>query len=61
MSYAGLKGKRKSHHTEERRAANQARRIARDAKRAKLMPCGHGSRHRHPGDNECRRCYGADR
>jgi hypothetical protein len=40
-------------HNRERRLAREG---ARQERRAKLMPCGHGSRHRHP-DGDCRRCY----
>ncbi len=39
-----------------RREKNKARRIGREQARAKLMPCGHGSRHRSPYDDTCRRC-----
>lgn len=40
-----------------RRAKNKARRVERDAKRAKPMPCGHGSRHLSKYDDACKRCY----
>lgn len=39
------------------REKNKERRIAKDAKRAKLMPCGHGERHRSKYDGVCRRCH----
>lgn len=38
---------------------SKAARINRESKRAKLMKCGHGSRHRSKYDNGCKRCWAA--
>lgn len=62
MSNAGIqgKGKRKSSATylqRGNRERNKARRIEKDARRAKPMECGHGIRHKFI-DGTCRRCWG---
>ena len=60
VSNAQKKGKRKSsaiYTQRDNRSKNKARRIAKDAKRAKPMECGHGSRHRSRYDGECKRCH----
>lgn len=60
MSNAGRKGKRRGsaeYAKRDQRTKNKARRIARDAERRKPLPCGHGSRHRSPYDERCRRCF----
>lgn len=65
---AGLKGQKNKKKCERYRAAgkreaSKQRRVARDASRAKPLPCGHGSRHlladtKGFGIDGCRRCYG---
>lgn len=57
MSNAQRKGKRDSsklYKERGNRERNKARRIARDARRANLLSCGHGSRWRL--DDYCQRC-----
>lgn len=39
------------------REKHKETRIARAWKRAKLMRCGHGSRHKSKYDGRCKRCY----
>ena len=61
VSNAQRKGNRKSSATytqRDNRTKNKARRIAKDAKRAKPMDCGHGSRYRSKYDGDCKRCHG---
>lgn len=52
-------GSSEKYKTRGRRTSNKRRRIAKDAKRAVLQACGHGSRHVSPYDKQCRRCHAA--
>lgn len=63
MSNAQRKGKRNSsklYAERGNRAKNKAQRIAKDARRAKPMSCGHGSRYRweSPDGNQYCACCG---
>lgn len=62
MSNAQKKGKRdssKRYAERGNRDKNKQRRIAKDARRAKPMECGHGSRHKSKYDDKCKRCHGS--
>lgn len=58
---AGTRAKRERYKARDQRGRNKKRRAEKDARRAKPLPCGHGSRHLSPYDGECRRCHGSRR
>ena len=47
----------KRYNAEERWKVNKSKRAAREERRAKPLPCGHGSRYLSPYDGGCRWCY----
>jgi hypothetical protein len=49
----------KRYRAKDVRGRNKKRRAERDARRANLLPCGHGSRHLSKYDGRCRRCVKA--
>lgn len=55
--FGGNRKKCERYRNRSLREQHKKTREQRDSKRAKLLDCGHGSRHIHPQDGECRRCF----